>query len=113
MARPDDALREEGTLVFKPALAALVAEVQAGAGALIVSHGLYTSSAAGHTLPFCPGIILRLNPCGGDASLNDPFAKAGLPTLFISPQVAARTRSAHETLDLCAQLAAAMAAELG
>jgi len=96
--------------LFEPTLAILATEVAAGAGALIVSNGLHGEDGAP---PIRRPGVLRILPCTWDESQDehDVFAQAGFPTLVISPDVVPHSRSAHEILELCAQLAAHLAVE--
>jgi len=103
----------EDGLLFEPALAALAADVAAGAAALVVSNGLRTGFAPQAPAPFLPG-VLRLRPCEREVldSREDAFAESGFPTLVVSDRVNANGRSAHEGLELCARLAARLASDL-
>jgi len=98
-------------IAFDPALAALADAVDAGAFGLVVSNGLSLDLAPGPKVAYRPG-ILRLHPrpwgqtSTGDA---DVFAGAGFPTLVISPEGLSGPRSAHEVLELFAQLTGYMA----
>jgi len=106
---------ESRQLEFDPALALLAADVAAGGFGLIVSNGLPTHLIPETKASFRPG-ILRLHPCTRGKSPDstpDVLAKAGFPTLAVSDTAATGARSAHEALELCAQLAAHMAAARG
>lgn len=105
---------EEDRLLFEPALAALTAEVAAGAFGLLVSNGMPTFLEPNPAALFRPG-VLRLHPGQfGQFSSDDidVLARTGIPTLIVSSSATPGALSSHELLDCCRLLAARMAEEM-
>lgn len=109
------AVAEDSTVAvgFDPAVQALADRVRRdGAGAVLVTSGVAIHPDVQTPLVFRPG-ILRISPGWFNhdeeaLEAGDAFARVGFPTLYITSRAVPGQRSAHERLDLCAQLGEAM-----
>jgi len=100
---------------FDPTLSRLATEVGGGALGLLMDDGWGTASDPRTKVSFRPGILHLCPSYPGDSptGVGDAFVEAGFPTLIVSAEVPLRRWSAHEVLDLSAQLVETMTKALG